>query len=87
MDGEKSFYPHSQGIEYLLNESKVAFMETGDVIRSVNKVETIWFSYGIPLHWDTKEMLTFYDYIYICQSMTAQLVTTTNKFRGITNIW
>ena len=47
MDGEKSFYPHSQGIEYLLNESKVAFMETGDVIRSVNKVETIWFPFGI----------------------------------------
>ena len=55
MDGEKSFYPHSQGIEYLLNESKVAFMETGDVIRSVNKVQTIWFTFGIPLHWDTME--------------------------------
>ena len=51
MDGEKSFYPHSQGIEYLLNESKVAFMETGDVIRSVNKVQTIWYPFGIPLHW------------------------------------
>ena len=46
MDGEKSFYPHSKGIEYLLNESKVAFMETGDVIRSVNKVETIWIALG-----------------------------------------
>jgi hypothetical protein len=59
MDGEKSFYPHSQGIGYLLNESKVAFMETGDVIRSVNKVETIWISFGIPLHWDTMETLSF----------------------------
>ena len=49
MDGEKSFYPHSQGIEYLLNESKVAFMETGDVIRSVNKVETIWIPFS-PVH-------------------------------------
>ena len=58
MDGEKSFYPHSKGIEYLLNESKVAFMETGDVIRSVNKVETIWFSFGIQLHRDTMEHLT-----------------------------
>ena len=56
MDGEKSFYPHSKGIEYLLNESKVAFMETGDVIRSVNKVKTIWIPFGIPLHWDMMEM-------------------------------
>jgi hypothetical protein len=62
MDGEKSFYPHSQGIEYLLNESKVAFMETGDVIRSVNKVEIIWLPFGIPLNWDTMEMLSFCEY-------------------------
>ena len=63
MDGEKSFYPHSQGIEYLLNESKVAFMEIGNVIRSANKVETIWFPFGILLHWDMIEMLAFYDYV------------------------
>ena len=48
MDGLSSFYPHSLGIDYMLNESNVAFMETGDSIRFYNKypceIQSIWKS-------------------------------------------
>ena len=70
MDGEKSFYPHSQGIEYLLNESKVAFMETGDVIRSVNKVKTILVSFWHSIGQGHDENVVL---LLLRHPMTAQL--------------
>ena len=69
MNGKDSFYKHSDGIDYLIKESKVAFLENGDQIRFANKfpcdLQSIWKSpsalYTYSMYMERNSSLTLFE--------------------------